>query len=268
MDHHIKDFFGQDGETTHRCFHHVIVLNDEAMDLKAASALVPNVCKGWCELARLSASDRIEFTRDFWLSKLPYHAGMDQFLNRFFASLDDILILLTQQKFDDPYNAQMVYSLKDDAGFFRGNLPASDQEITDLQNAFAKSLFPTDYIAFLQIHNGFCKTTDATGITRSSLMKENYELFQSLLAQEQEIKTNSGAPVNPLTLIPFYESFGMPFLQCFWAEWYPEDEMGNVYYSSSTKTISDVSGSLSTMSESMAFPTFLDWLMFYMERIS
>jgi hypothetical protein len=58
----------------------------------------------------------------------------------------------------------------------------------------------------------------------------------------------------------------MPFYQCFWAEWYPEQEMGNVYYSGESKTISDVFGSFSS-SETMAFTTFTDWLMFYLERI-
>ena len=58
----------------------------------------------------------------------------------------------------------------------------------------------------------------------------------------------------------------MPFFQCFWLEWYPEDEMGNVYYSGVANTISDLAAK-ATSAENMAFPTFTDWLMFYLETI-
>jgi hypothetical protein len=78
--------------------------------------------------------------------------------------------------------------------------------------------------------------------------------------------TSKGAPVNPKSVIPFYESFGIPFYQCFWGEWYPQQEMGNVYFSHTTKTISDVGGTDSS-AESMAFQTFVEWLMFYLERV-
>jgi hypothetical protein len=268
MDKHIKQCFSHGNESgSHGNFHKVILLHEEPkLGWEEARKLVPRLCKGWYELAHLTPSDRIEFTRDFWLSKLPYHPKLSDFLVHFFASLDDILIILTQQKFDDPFEAQLIYSIKKDVGFFRGHLPASDDEIIQLKKDFIEYTLPADYVAFLQIHNGFSKTTDCTGLTKSTKMKENYQQFQATLAKENSITTNRGIVVNPDTLIPFYESFGMPFLQCFWGEWYPENEMGNVYYSGTTKTISDVEGG-ELFSESMSFTTFLDWLMFYMEVV-
>lgn len=268
MDKHIKKYFTHSSDPGSSWnYHKVIILNeDHKLDWNNACKLAPGICKGWYELAHLNSVDRIEFTRDFWLAQLPYHPKINDFLMRFFASLDDIIVFLTQQKFDDPFRAQLVYSLKNDIGFFRGFSPATDSEILTLKKQFPEITFPVDYLAFLQIHNGFSKTTDCTGLTRSIKMKETYDNFQNVLSEENALTTNKGLPVNPTKLIPFYESFGMPFLQCFWEEWYPENEMGNVYYSSTTKTISDIDDGES-YSENMSFPTFLDWLMFYMEII-
>jgi hypothetical protein len=115
------------------------------------------------------------------------------------------------------------------------------------------------------MHDGFCKTTDCTGVIASECVSKEYEKLQDFLQKQNPMITDKGTEVNPKTLIPFYKSFGMPFYQCFWSEWYPEQEMGNVYYSGVDKTISDISSQIG--SESMAFATFIDWLIFYLERI-
>lgn len=268
MDHHVKDYFRQSSdEAPPGNFHKVIALHD-APDFtwEAVKALVPNLCRGWFELAHLNPKDRIDFSRDFWLLKLPYSPGLDDSINRFFASLDDIGIFITQKKFEDPCEANLIYSIKGDGGFFRGGSPITEKNQENLQKYFSEYILPVDYFAFLQIHDGFCKATDCTGLTKSANIPESYENFQTLLQKYEPIMTSKGTAVNPKTLIPFYESFGMPFYQCFWAEWYPEQEMGNVYYSGEAKTISDVF-SPGSSSEKMAFPTFTEWLMFYLERI-
>ena len=268
MDHHIKEYYCQFNDNSPRGnFHKVISLNDPHISWEIAIQHVPKLCKGWYELTRLSVQDRIDFTRDFWLSKLSYHANLDEFLTRFFASLDDIVVYLIQKKFDDPFEAHLVYSIKGDNGFFRGLLPALDHEIATMEKSFSGFTLPRDYLSFLQIHNGFCKTTDCTGLYPSHRMKENYLSFQELLEHEDALRTTQGKIVDPKKLIPFYESFGMPFYQCFWAEWYPEQEMGNVYYSGMARTISAVDDK-QLDNESMAFKTFLDWLMFYMEMFT
>lgn len=268
MDHHLKDFYRQFSDEAPRGnFHSVIALHQTPdISWNSIKEKVPSLCRGWFELAHLNNNDRIEFLRDFWLAKLPYRRGVDTFINRFFASLDDIGIFLTQKKFEDSYESHLVYSIKEDGGFFRGASPASEKSLDDLQKAFSGNIFPNDYLAFLQIHNGFCKATDCTGITASENVPQSYAALQEMLKKHEPIVTSRNTIVDPKTLIPFYESFGMPFYQCFWTDWYPDQEMGNVYYSGEAKSISDVFSGASS-SEMMAFPTFIDWLMFYLERV-
>lgn len=268
MDHHLKDYFRQFSDEAPRGnFHSVIPLHQSPkITWEAIHSKVPELCRGWFELAHLNVKDRIDFSHDFWLSKLPYRQGLNESIDRFFASLDDIGIFLTQKKFEDSYETHLVYSIKGDGGFFKGAPPASEKSLDTLQKAFAGYIFPRDYLDFLQIHNGFCKATDCTGITSAENLPESYAGLQKLIQEHEPILTSRNTFVDPKTLIPFYKSFGMPFYQCFWSEWYPAQEMGNVYYSGEAKTISDVFSGASS-SEMMAFPTFTDWLMFYLERV-
>lgn len=268
MDEHVKSFFTKysdlqpDGK-----FHQVITL-DEAPDVDWAtlSNLAPSLSRGWYELSRLPIKDRIEFTRDFWLSTLPYQCGCSEFFLRFFDKIDDIGIYITQKKFDDPYEVCMIYDLKDKTSFYRGGVPATEEEITALQVLFPNYILPEDYKAFLRIHNGFWKTTDCTGITPSTNMRRLYDSFKAVISKQDILLTMDGKEVNPASLIPFYESFGMPFYQCFWGEWYPAGEMGNVYYSEESKTINFYSG-MKPGAEKLAFSTFLAWLSFYLEPV-
>lgn len=268
MDHYLKDYYRQFSDEAPRGQFHKVIALHQAPDIswEAITEIVPNLPRGWFELANLNTKDRIEFLRDFWLAKLPYRQGFDEFIVRFFNSLDDIGIFITQKTFDDPYQPQLVYSLKDDNGFFKGLPPADDASLTALKKAFPQALFPNDYMAFLQIHNGFCKATDCTGVLPAELVTDTYQTLCKSMQQQEPILTSRETIVDPTSLIPFYKSFGMPYYQCFWTEWYPEGEMGNVYYSGEARTISDAySGG--TSSEKMAFPTFVDWLTFYLERI-
>lgn len=269
MGSHLKDFYRSSSDETPRGhFHHVISLHERhEFDWNHVREKAPDFCKGWFELSQLEPKDRIEFCRDFWIAKLPYHPKLQDFLINFFNQLDEIGIYLIQQKYDDPLEGHLVYNLSNDRGFFKGCCPITDQELMELRQSFPDVIFPNDYIAFLQIHNGFCKSIDCTGITKSHAMKEQYMQFQKLLEQQDRLTTSEGSPVDPKSLIPFYESFGMPFYQCFWKEWYPENEMGNVYYSGPSKTISFTKNEKEGSFENMAFPTFTDWIIFYLEQI-
>lgn len=151
VDHHLKDFFSQssEDETPRGNFHKVIALHESPdVDWETLSQQVPALPKGWFELAKLNTPVRIEFTREFWLSKLPYHPKLDDFLVRFFSDLDDIGIFLTQQKFEDPFSANLVYSLKGDRGFYKGNVPSSEEDLAQMQSLFPDYLFPQDYLDF------------------------------------------------------------------------------------------------------------------------
>lgn len=268
MDSHIKKYFrmAQDGASGHS-FHHVIALH-EAPDIswREISKKVPALPKGWFELAELNSQDRIDLLRDFWITKLPFCPHLMDKVDDFFSKLDDVGIFLVQPKFQDPYHAELVYSLKGDIGFFRGQVPATEDELSDLQKLFQEAILPEDYMAFLRIHNGFSKADD-TGIIPTSKMPIIFSHFQDMVSDGYPITTDKGEQVNPKSLIPFYESFGMPFFQCFWTEWYPENEMGNVYFAGNERSISKTTG-LDPNSESMAFYTFLSWLFFYIEAIA
>lgn len=269
MDEHIDEYYSQSSDQfPEGNFHSCIALHEAAdVDWETVSKKVPILSRGWYELSQLFPKDRVQFSLDYWLTKLPYHPHVDEHLTDFFGALDDIGIFLIQKNPDDPFDVNMAYSLRGNRGFYRGNAPANEVDLIDLQKLFPNYILPEDYLAFLQIHDGFCKTTDCTGITSSKNINQRYQEFQELLEGQDTVKTRAGKVVEPQSLIPFYESFGMPYYQCFWAEWYPKQEMGNVYYSASENTISDPLSLPTISSEHMAFPTFLDWLFFYLEQI-
>lgn len=268
MDQHFTEYFhefSEDSPTGN--FHRVVPLHESPeLGWEELSKKAPALPRGWFELAQLSREDRIEFTHEFWESRLEYYPHLSEFFDNFFKGLDDVGIYITQKLYDQPFEAQLVYSLDGDSGFYRGSPPATDDQVVDLQFSFPDITFPSDYIAFLQVHNGFYKTTDVTGLGSTEEMKSNYEHFQQLFDEGEVIYSKNNLPVNPKTLIPFYESFGMPYYQCFWSEWYPEHEMGNVYFSGKLKQISDISSGGKSI-EHLAFATFTEWLMFYLERI-
>lgn len=269
MDRHVKEFYCQYADDTPKGHFHSVIPLHEAPDIDWSSlkALVPTLCKGWYELAQLPVQDRIDFTHEFWTAKLPYHPRLTEALNHFFSSLDDIGIFLTQKKFEDPFEAHFVYSIKDNSGFFRGAPPAMPAQLDELKAALPSFILPADYQAFLAIHNGFNKTTDVTGLISAEAIPAYFHTFQKQLEGEPPVTTRQGKAVNPHMLLPFYESFGMPYFQCFWGEWYPDNEIGNVYYSADTRVISDVSGDSNTP-ENMSFATFSDWLIFYLDKIA
>lgn len=266
MDSHALEYYSSySDENPSGRFHRVIALHEnQDLDWIAVKEIAPTLGRGWFELAHLPVKDRIEFIHDFWLSKMPYRPQFSEALNKFFSSLDDIGIFLIQKQ-DHHFDAQLVYSLAENSGFFHGSIPANESEIIALQKEFPDYILPVDYLAFLQVHNGFAKLTD-TGILKSTEMKAESISFQEMVDNEDAIVLTDGNRANPRSLIPFYKSFGMPFFQCFWGEWYPENEMGNVYYSGVTKTISDCTKS-DYRTETMAFETYTDWLMFYLEKI-
>jgi len=267
MDRHIGDYFSEFSEEgTGGNFHRVYALHENPqMKWEELSELAPSLPRAWYELSHLATRDRIDFVRDYFLQTIPYHLHAHTGLVSFFERLDDIGIFLTQQVTDQPFVARLVYSIHKDEGFFCGLPPATDEELAKLQECFADEMLPIDYLAFLRIHNGFCKQND-TGVMPVNKVKGLFDQLQSHLKEQAPLTASHGDLVDPTTLIPFYESYGLHCYQCFWAEWYPEQEMGNVYYSGIERSLSDPSKG--APSETLAFPTFLDWLAFYLEEIS
>jgi hypothetical protein len=268
MDPYVSDYYRKPSdEVPNGHFHEVVALHEEKGWLwEDVREKAPDFPRGWFELAQLPSGDRVEFIKDYWLTKLPFNPRLEPFLENFFKELDDIGIFIVQHKFADPWEAHKVYSMRKGRGFFRGLAPADESKILKLKQDFPGIIFPEDFLAFLQIHSGFSKTTDQTGIFRAENMRSSYESFQTFVGRREGLIMSGKQPVDPKDLIPFYESFGMPFFQCFWTEWYPEEEMGNVYYSSAMDAISCLAAN-DPSAENMAFATFSDWLMFYLETI-
>lgn len=267
MDNHIKKFFSDSfDETSRGNFSKVISLN-ESPDIpwEEVVSKMPELCKGWYELAQISPKDRIELVRDYWLSQMPFHPRLPQSITQFFDNVDDIGVYIVQKRGEENFTSCLVYGLIGGSGFFWGNLGAEEKSLHSIKSYFPDEVLPADYEAFLKIHDGFSKSTD-TGIIPTKCFRETNERFQKILLKEETLKTTSGIAVDPLSLIPFYESFGMPFFQCFWSDWYPEIDMGNVYYSGALHSITEYDENIPS-EETMAFPTFGDWLSFYLEQI-
>lgn len=264
IEYYYKEFDPDDPSPGH--FHKVVILNDDnRLDFDSVKKLCPTFPKGWYELSKLSKSLRIEFVRDFWIQKLPYVTGFSGFLPKFFDSLEDILILLTKRSYEDVFEEEMVYTLKGGKGFFKAKAPVSDVVIADIQKKIDNLLLPKDYISFLKIHDGFSKSTD-TGMIRVIKLVEVYNALLAFLASLDPLVLKGIRFVEPKSLIPFYESFGLKGYQCFCADWYPEQEMGNIYYSSIEHKVSDLENQEFWI-ENLAFPTFLDWLLFYLKGV-
>lgn len=270
MDQHFNAYFHEfSGESPSGNYHKVIALHDSDLSWNEVKTKAPDICKGWFELSRLNREERLEFTEQFWESKLCQFPKFCQFFENFFKDVSDIGIYLTQKTFDDPFESQLVYCLNGNLGFFRGRPPVKDEEIEKVKAQFPGAIFPQDYISFLQIHDGFHKSTDTTGITPLEKLRESYDTFQAFFENNDMLITKNKQMIDPSRLIPFYASFGMPFFQCFYMDWYPEQEMGNVYCSISAKTVSDISETQDALEtgESLSFPYFYEWLKFYLEKI-
>ncbi|NGX62037.1 MAG: hypothetical protein K940chlam9_01530 [Chlamydiae bacterium] len=250
-------------------FHQVFPLHEVGGKWEELSKKIPLLPRGWFELSCLPREDRVEFTRDYWLTKLPFVCPrghlLEERLAQFFATCDDVGVFLTQEKPNSPFSVHMVYMLEDDVGFFQGGPPASDETVALVQKQFQSFTLPPDYLAFLQIHDGFSKYTD-TGLIKTKNLVRTYQHLQHILSEDLLVRPD-GEILNPSSLIPFYESFGLHCYQCFHTGWHPGDEIGNVYFTEYEMTISNYLDE-EKLEENLAFTTFLSWLVFYLEDIS
>lgn len=247
-------------------FHRVIdihAVSPKGWDL--LSQEIPALPKGWFELSCLSPTDRVEFTQLFWASKLPIKTDKQaEAFDAFFQEIESIEVYATQVDPGYAFEVHMIYVLQNDTGYFQGSPPADQRDIDRLKQIFSPLVFPEDYLSFFHLHNGFSKYMD-TGLIRLEEMPRVYRYFQDLLSKEDLIRPD-GEIIAPKQLIPFYESFGLHCYQCFYQDWYVDQEMGNIYFSEHDRMMSNVVD-LGPSEEKMAFSSFLDWLFFYLEDI-
>lgn len=239
-----------------RKFNQVRVLTEEpALRWEEASSL--SVSRPWFELSQLSPDDRVEFTKDFWLSRLPLHLSATPAIEEFFRRLSDVVVIAGRQTNEEPWRAELIYSLADNSSFFRGLRPASHHDIEELSHRF-NIRFPRDYCAFFLIHDGFGKLTE-TGLLRlEELTHVRDRVIERIVESPQPLRFKE-TWLDPHWLFPFYEEYGLESFQCFNADWYPGSEMGNVHFSTIDWTLSDVE-ERAAWAEELAYPTFLEWL--------
>jgi len=231
---------------------------DRAWD--EVSRLAPSTPRGWYELSRVPAEDRVEFTRAFWLRRLPFHPKAHREISSFFSSLDDVGVVLARKK--DSWSPELLYSLMDNSCFFRGMPPAKEEQIEELKNELDFS-FPADWAAFVKIHNGFGKLSEMDLLKIEDIPTARRKVLDLLYKAAQPVKSGETA-IDPRSLVPFFEASGLSSFQCFYADWYPGNEMGNVYFSGIDYTVSDTARP-DRWGESGAFATFLEWLASYLE---
>lgn len=239
-----------------RLFYGLVPLHERSdLSWEEAAQKAPSLPKGWFELSRLSAQDRIEFVRAFWFHKLAEFPEAHVGLLSFFSNLDDLGIFLLQLHRDEPFVCEMVYSVQGRGGFFYGAPPCVRK------GALFDEALPADYLAFLDIHDGWSSHADV-GTIRSVRLRSVYEA--QCLKQEQTVLCGKER-IDPKDLIPFYESFTPTAFQCFYLGWCPQTTIGNVHYLAERREISDLHDPTLWVKR-RAFPTFLQWLHSYMEQ--
>lgn len=263
MNHHVKEFYGMDHHQMDTSFKEVIFLGDHmGLRYEDIHTKCPDFPKGYYELCHLILKDRIEFVSEFWEKTLDFDLHFSQFFHDFFSRVEDIGIFLVKKELDTHYQCHLVYSLDDDYTFYKGRPSISLDFLKALEQQFEEKL-PQDYLNFFKIHDGFSKDGDLGLIRSCDLLRERMNLEQKINHLNQWMKLH---PIDPKEVIPFYKSFGLDVYQCFVKNWYPDKEMGNTLFSLSEGYISDYNDPLSK-AKNIAFPTFLDWLVFYMEVI-
>lgn len=247
-------------------FKAVLFLSEERdATWEQVSKMAFNLPRGWFELSRVRPEDRIEFTLEFWLDRLPYHPRAHPAFFEFFSLLDDVAVVLTRRKEDEPLEAELIYSLADNRSFFRGKLPCSEEDLRGLSEEIGVDL-PKDFLAFAKIHNGFGKLSEMGLLEVGEIPAAKRRVADLLLRAEHGLKSGPDF-VDPASLIPFYEVLGLSCFQCFYRDWYPEGEMGNVYLSGMDDTLSDVSDK-KAWNEELAFPSFSEWLVSYLQGMN
>lgn len=267
MNSHVRNYYRNSGlSSLWEChFYEAIPLHErEEITWKQASDLVPSIPKIWHDICQLSKKDRIEAVFSLWMKQL---SGSQENLNNlstFFQNLDDVGVFLFNLGPDLPYETEMVYSLADESCFYHGMPPIALEDSLYLSGQFG-GLLPKDYLSFLHVHNGFSKHTD-TGVFRGQDILRMYRKLIRDISERGLLIKNRGHFIDHKDLIPFYESFGTKSYQCFLKEWHYGSDVGNVFFSLRDGSISDYQ-SFDSITNTLAFTTFFDWLNFYLEPI-
>jgi hypothetical protein len=242
-------------------FEEVLVLSEEPKkNWSDIEQLVPSLPRGWFELSRIPSEDRVEFSCSYWLKRLPFNPKAYAAISEFFSALDDVGVVLVKNK--ESWIPQLVYSFMDNSCFFRGLPPATEAQVEELKSELDFA-FPSDWVAFTKIHNGFGKLSELNLLKIEEIPAARRKVVEMLLKAPRIVRSGERA-IDPSSLVPFFEASGLSSFQCFYADWYPENEMGNVYFSGIDYTVSDANRERPS-AEGGGFSSFLEWLASYLE---
>lgn len=229
------------------------------------SKIVPSLPKGWYELTKFSSKERIHLVKEFWLSQLCQgFVERDELfkIEKFFNSLEDIVICAFQECSKNFFNVKMIYLLKDSPVFFYGNPPFSlgcEQLKQQLWNDLPKS-----YYNFFNIHDGFA-CYDDLGIISIKNLSRIYHQFQDYLEKEEIISTYK--ELNLSLFIPFYGGNLVHSYQCFLSNsCFDKEEPLNVpFLENDLMFLSNLLvHSCSSFFEHNIFSSFITWLGCYL----
>jgi hypothetical protein len=245
-------------------FEKVIFLNEASnLGWNDIVKMIPDFSRGWFELSRISVENRIHFTYDFWLDRLPFHVNVYPALDSFFGKLGDVGVVLVYAQ--EMWSSELIYSFHDNSSFFRGLPGASLPDLEEMKVGFGFS-WPRDYLSFMKMHNGFGHLSEMGLLKLEDLARAKRDLTHLVLKSDRIIKSGA-VSIDPGALYPFYEVYGLSSFQCFYRDWYPTSEMGNIYFSGMDYKVSDTQQE-KYWSDQLAFPTFLEWLVYYLEGMS
>lgn len=237
-------------------FEDSLILSENPRSWEECIQLCPTLPRSWYELSKLSVEDRIDFTKQFWFKSFPYHPLLYKGIESFFDKVNDVGPILI---LDKGWSVKFLYSLKDDSTFFCGSLPAKTSEIVELEGKLLFP-FPASWKSFMKIHNGFGKLLDSGILSLNKLEDAKAKILK--IAMQHPIHSGQFC-LDADLLFPFYEISGLNAFHCFLAEWFPEGEIGTVYFSGIDYTISDTS--IRKFREAGAYPRFGDWLVSFLE---
>lgn len=255
----VKDFYSDSHAKKVLALH-----ENQDLPMAKVQELAPLLPHGWFELVQLSVPDRIEFVAAFWSSIFPYRPYVQDLIDHFFSRVGDIGVYLVKKDVDSHFFPHLVYSMDDEEHFYYGFPSATKEEMHGLKKAI-EVILPEDYVCFMKIHNGFSKNGDYGLIPVQNIKREKNSLYSKIVNSGQKILFH-GKSLDPEVLIPFYKACGEGVFQCFHKGWYPDREMGNILFSLREEGGFDYTPYMNQENRGI-FPSFLDWLMFYMETL-
>lgn len=229
MNNNVLEFYSKSSsEDINHPFYEVIFIGDEHPSYEEVSKLAPNLPRGWLELSAQDLDVRKDLIKSYWQACLPFFP-VDTFFNR----VDDIGLFLTKKSPDSVFEAELVYSIENNEGFFRGFPFLTDKEVYELSVKF-DYILPEPFLQFMQIH-GSLWSNKGELISPFTLLEE-MKAFQS--EHSQEIFVFGEREVHPMNLIPFFKQKSPKGTQCFITVWSLVGEIGNVFFNEEEKKLS------------------------------